>query len=245
MVIQFQIENHIDPKEDNDEDFDDFDSAILELSEIEENVKFILTSLRLISGIAPIVTKAMLYSQLGRKTQVDKDLTGLRKNNKIMRFPFRSLSVDYVMLFSDYITVLKQHLLTHNIASTKVIDALKKHCDVIYFSKVDLKGKFCLSDDAIKSLTQNKLLLLNSNFTYEFSVPCAGNYIELLSQGRLRIVKVLKNRPSNEILEQELIDMKLKQCSLGIKFLLYDMIGNGQVKSVKCGMGNLIRLGKK
>ena len=102
-----------------------------------------------------------------------------------------------------------------------------------------------LSDDAIKSLTQDKFLLLNSNSTYEFSVPSSGNYIELLSQGKVRILNVLKNRTSNEILEQELLDMKLKQCSLGIKYLLYDLIGNGQVKSVKCGMGNLIRLVKK
>ena len=197
------------------------------------------------SDIAPIITKAMLYSQISNKTQVDRDLSELRKSNKVMRFPFRSSSSDYIMLFNDYISLLKPHLLTYSISSGKVIEALKEQCDMIYFSKVDLKGKFCLSDDAIKSLTQDKLLLLNSDSTYEFSVPCSGNYMELLSQGKLRILNVLKNRPSNEILEQELLDMKLRQCSLGTKFLLYDLIGNGLVKSVKCGMGNLIRLGKK
>ena len=236
----------INCKENNDEDFDDFDSAVLDSSAIEENMKFILMSFKCINHeISPIITKAMLYSLMSNKTQVDKDLADLRKSNKIMWFPFRSSSSDYIMLFSDYTSVLKKHLLTLNIPATKVMEALKKQCDMIYFSKVDLKGKMNLSDDAIKSLTQDKFLLLNSNSTYEFSVPSSGNYIELLSQGKVRILNVLKNRTSNEILEQELLDMKLKQCSLGIKYLLYDLIGNGQVKSVKCGMGNLIRLVKK
>ena len=243
FLPQFQIFHNL--KEDNDDDFDDFDSTVLELSAIEENIKFILTSLRADSGVTSIITKAMLYSLMCNKTQVDKDLANLRQSNKIMRFPFRSSSPDYVMLFTDYVTLLKKQLLKYHIASVKVIEALKKQCDVIYFSKVDLKGKLCLSDDAIKSLTHDKFLLLNADMTYEFSVPCSGNYVELLSQGKARILNVLQNRPSNEILEQDLLEMKLKKCALGIKFLLYDLIGNGQVKSVKCGMGNLIRLIKR
>ena len=105
--------------------------------------------------------------------------------------------------------------------------------------------KVSLSDDAINMLIGHKLLIMNSNSMYEFSVPNSGNFMELLSQGKNRILNVLGNRPSNEILEKELLDMKLRDCSLGIKYLLYDLIGNGQVKSVKCGMGNLIRLIKK
>lgn len=188
----------------------------------------------------------MLYCLMKNKTQVDKDLCALRSENKIIRFPFRSSSSsDYIMLFKDYISILKEHLQAHNISTVKVINTLKNETDLIYFSKVELRGKFCLSDDAINKLTQEKILLLNSDAKYEFSVPCSGKFIELLNQGKMRITSILNNRPSCEILERELLEMKLKQCTLGIKFLLYDMIGKGQVKIVKCGMGNLIRLTKR
>lgn len=218
---------------------------MIESTAIEENMKFVLLSLCLNTGVGPIITKAMLYSLMSNKTQVDKDLSELRHGNKIMWFSFRSSSSDYLMLFKDYASLLMKILPECNISYSKFIDAFKKQSDVIYFSKVDLKGKFCLSDDAIKILINHKLLVINSNQMYEFSVPSSGNFMELLSLGKKRIMNVLQNRPSNEILEKELLDMKLRNCSLGTKYLLYDLIGNGQVRSVKCGMGNLIRLVKK
>ena len=218
---------------------------MIESTAIEENIKFVLMSLCLNTGVGPIITKAMLYSLMSNKTQVDKDLSELRHGNKIMWFSFRSSSSDYLMLFKDYSSLLMKILPECNISYSKFIDAFKKQSDVIYFSKVDLKGKFCLSDDAIKILINHKLLVINSNQMYEFSVPCSGNFMELLSLGKKRIMNVLQNRPSNEILEKELLDMKLRNCSLGTMYLLYDLIGNGQVRSVKCGMGNLIRPVKK
>lgn len=231
--------------ENEDGDFDEIDQDVIVATAIEENIKFILMSLCLNTSIGPIVTKAMLYSLITNKTQVDKDLSELRNGNKIMWFSFRSSSTDYLMLFKDYDSVLQKILPDCNISYSKFIDAFKNQSDVIYFSKIDLKGKFCLSDDAINTLIGHKLLIMNSNSMYEFSIPNSGNFMELLSQGKNRILNVLGNRPSNEILEKELLDMKLRDCSLGTKYLLYDLIGNGQVKSVKCGMGNLIRLIKK
>ena len=146
-------------------------------------------SLCLNTSIGPIVTKAMLYSLITNKTQVDKDLSELRNGNKIMWFSFRSSSTDYLMLFKDYDSVLQKILPDCNISYSKFIDAFKNQNDVIYFSKIDLKGKFCLSDDAINMLIGHKLLIMNSNSMYEFSVPNSGNFMELLSQGKNRILK--------------------------------------------------------
>lgn len=212
------------------------------LSEVECNIQFIINSL--MYKIAPIVTRSMLYSQLNDRTQVDTDLTDLHKSGKIRQLSFRSASFDYIMLFKDFAEHLKQGLVLHNVPVDKLIDTLKTFSDQFYFTKVELKGKFCLSDNLIQTLTEDKYLSLNSDMKYEFTLPCSGNYVELLGKGKHRILSLLKRKPSQEILESELMEMKLRNCGLGKKLIIYDLIGSSRIKLVKCGMGNLIRLSR-
>ena len=193
--------------------------------------------------MCPIVTRSMLYCVMPSKTLVDSELITLGESCKLKLFSFRSKTLEYIMLHDDYCLFLKKKLIEYNISPDKIIDTIKELRNSIYFSKIELKIKFCLSDDSITILTKDKLLSFNPvDMKYEFTLPCAGNFVELIGKGRLAIINHLKHKNSNEVLESELISMKLRHCSLGIKYILYDLIGSGKVQCIKCGMGNLLRL---
>ena len=177
------------------------------------------------------------------KTQVDSDLIALEEACKLKLFTFRSKTLEYIMLSNDYNLFLKAQLKDYNISADKIINVMKKFSNTISFSKAELKGNFCLSEDSITCLTQNKILSFNpDDMKYEFTLPCAGNYVELISKGRLDILNHLRHKSSNEILENELLSMKFRNCSLGVKYIIHDLIGSGKIQAIKCSMGNLLRL---
>ena len=198
-----------------------------------------------VPGVCRLVTRPMLYSFLEDRTQVDSDLIELQKKQKIKLFKFRSKDSNYVMFMSDYINYVTKHLKDLNIPGLKVITALKEHNETESFPKSGLKGIFCLSDNAIDKLVHSGLLSVSSSqgfSTYQFSLPCAGKFVDLLNRGKTQILKTLRQKSSQEILEHELSTMPLKHCSLGTKYILLDLIGSNKIQSIKCGMGQLIRL---
>ena len=147
------------------------------------------------------------------------------------------------MLAKDYYTLLQDTLNECNVSVSKILSAFKQHLEVQSFSKTEIRSKFCISDDTIKMLIERKILSVASS-RYEFSVPCSGNYLESLCKGRLEILGMLKRKGSHEILETELVSIKLKHSKLGAKYILHDLIGSNSLKSIKCGMGKLIRWSK-
>ena len=223
-----------------DDDNDDAD-ILKGVSNLELTVSSIVETLPPNSGFSPIVTRYMLYSQSKNRTDVDMDILALKRDHKIMTFAFRSGTYDYIMTVNDYHSMLRDKLAGIHVPISPFVEELRKNCEQDVFTKRQLKHIFCWSDDIITKLVELRILS-HDNCNYAFSVPSAGRFVAAIAAGRTEIIQTLKRKASRELLESELVQLSLKKSKLGAKYILFDLIGRGDVKSVRCGMGNLIKL---
>ncbi|KAI8069258.1 serine-threonine protein kinase 19-domain-containing protein [Gongronella butleri] len=80
---------------------------------------------------------------------------------------------------------------------------------------------------------------------YWFAIRGQGAFVSNFLKGRLEILRMLKKRPTKDILEKMLKTKRLRQSAFSHDFLLHDLIGSGRATRHKTTMGDLIKLTKK
>ncbi|CAN6169736.1 unnamed protein product [Urochloa humidicola] len=77
---------------------------------------------------------------------------------------------------------------------------------------------------------------------YWFAIPRIGPILKGLSQGRKEILSLLNRKKYKEMLLSSLEKTKLRLSPLDTRFLLRDLIGSGQIKTVQTPTGLLARI---
>ncbi|KAF8648239.1 hypothetical protein HU200_046875 [Digitaria exilis] len=77
---------------------------------------------------------------------------------------------------------------------------------------------------------------------YWFSIPRIGPILKGLSQGRKEILSLLNRKKYKEMLLSSLEKTKLRLSPLDTRFLIRDLIGSGQIKTVQTPTGLLARI---
>jgi len=234
--------------EDSDEFPDDLDPFELpsydELGDVILGISFIQQSLNPLADVPPIVTRSMLYSLLPCRSDVDREILQLRLDKKILMMSLGSDVLDYLIEFDNYKKALEALIETDQYYVTVVpalIKTLKKNLGTDFFTKEQLTSDLGLSEQSIKKLRQDTMLL-NKEDKWSFTLPKAGKYLTQLSKGRTELLTRLKRKPNKELLQTELEKSKLRSSNLGTAFHIHDLVGRQDVKSIDTTSGKLIRV---
>ncbi|CAN1245113.1 Serine/threonine-protein kinase 19 [Linum grandiflorum] len=166
----------------------------------------------------PFVLRSQLYSSVEDRTQVDRELETLKRENVLRIFKLNTGQDDHaVMLLEDY---LKQWSLLSN--GGKVKDA---HISLL------INAGF---------LTRQ---LIDPN-RYWFTIPSIGVILKGISQGRKELLSLLNRRRYKEMMLALLEKKRLRMSPLDIRFHLRDLIGSGHLKTVSTPSGLVVRVSK-
>lgn len=258
-----------DEKEDEEERTRNEEEA-LEAASLEDSITFTdtLIALKIIRAqfpkiervaVQPFVLRSQLYSSVKDRTQVDRELEALRKEEVLRIFKLNTGQDDHAIMFTD--DYLKQ------IEAARIRIEAKHPDDVAifgWFRSFVLPSKnqvgishleLCellssggeLKDKHISLLINAGLLtrqLADSN-SYWFSIPNVGMLLKSLSQGRKELLSFLNRRKYKEMLLSPLEKRRLRFSQLDMRFHLRDLIGSGHLKIVPTPVGSLVRVAKE
>ncbi|CAI0434469.1 unnamed protein product [Linum tenue] len=169
-------------------------------------------------AIEPFVLRSQLYSSVKDRTQVDRELETLKRENMLRIFKLNTGQDDHAIMFlEDY---LNQCLLLSNGGKVK--------------------------DEHISLLINGGLLtrqLIDPNM-YWFAIPNIGSILKGLSQGRKELLSLLKRRRYKEMMLAPLEKKRLRFSPLDIRFHLRDLIGSGHLKTLCTPTGLVVRVSK-
>lgn len=196
--------------------------------------------------IPAIILKHQIYCVVKDRTLVDRQLNNLWEENKIRLFKLTSGSDEFgVVITDDYVSHIKSRVTDTSILPTIdkfANDVLPNHADVS-ISKIDITGKFKLSEEQITQLVNIGVLTTRDVGSWWLSIPGAGIFMKNFSNGRKALIQMFKKRKYQEILEKDLLSRKFDTHSkLGIRYHVYDIIGADIVKSSDTTSGRLLRL---
>ncbi|CAN6163773.1 unnamed protein product [Urochloa humidicola] len=206
--------------------------------------------------VQPFILQSQLYSSVKDRTQVDRDLESFKKDKVLRIFKLSSGQDDHAIMFmEDY---LKQVAFSIKRSGGKdqdgseVFEWFEKY---VVPSKLDVsinQLELCsllshggdVTDKHITLLMNAGLLtrqLIDPNI-YWFAIPRIGPILKGLSQGRKEILSLLNRKKYKEMLLSSLEKTKLRLSPLDTRFLLRDLIGSGQIKTVQTPTGLLARI---
>ncbi|CAN1270428.1 Serine/threonine-protein kinase 19 [Linum perenne] len=164
----------------------------------------------------PFVLRSQLYSSVEDRTQVDRELETLKRENVLRVFKLNTGQDDHAVMFlEDY---LKQWSLLSN--GGKVKDA---HISLLINAGL---------------LTRQ---LIDPNM-YWFTIPNIGSILKGISQGRKELLSLLNRRRYKEMMLALLEKKRLRMSPLDIRFHLRDLIGSGHLKTVSTPTGLVVRV---
>ncbi|KAI7888454.1 serine-threonine protein kinase 19-domain-containing protein [Mucor mucedo] len=95
-----------------------------------------------------------------------------------------------------------------------------------------LRSEFEYNEKQVSFLVSRGFLLphMNTPDLYWFSIPRQGKFMSNLSNGRTEILRIIKKRPTRDIMEKMLKQKKLVKTKFMMEFLMHDLIGSGRVE---------------
>lgn len=242
----------------------------LEAASLEDSIAFTdtLIALKIIRAqfpkiervaVQPFVLRSQLYSSIKDRTQVDRELEALRKEEVLRIFKLNTGQDDHAIMFID--DYLKQ------VEAARIRIEAKHPDEVVVFSwfrsfVLPSKNQVSVShlelcellssggevkDKHVSLLINAGLLtrqLVDSN-SYWFSIPNIGLLLKSLSQGRKELQSFLNRRKYKEMLLSPLEKRRLRFSQLDMRFHLRDLIGSGHLKIVQTPAGSLVRVAKE
>lgn len=242
----------------------------LEAASLEDSIAFTdtLIALKIIRAqfpkiervaVQPFVLRSQLYSSIKDRTQVDRELEALRKEEVLRIFKLNTGQDDHAIMFID--DYLKQ------VEAARIRIEAKHPDDVVVFSwfrsfVLPSKNQVGIShlelcellssggevkDKHISLLINAGLLTrqLDDSNSYWFSIPNIGLLLKSLSQGRKELQSFLNRRKYKEMLLSALEKRRLRFSQLDMRFHLRDLIGSGHLKIVQTPVGSLVRISKE
>ncbi|CAL5048184.1 unnamed protein product [Urochloa decumbens] len=206
--------------------------------------------------VQPFILQSQLYSSVKDRTQVDRDLESFKKDKILRIFKLSSGQDDHAIMFMDdylnQVTFSIKRSGGKDQDGSEVFEWFEKY---VIPSKLDVsinQLELCsllsrggdVTDKHITLLMNAGLLtrqLIDPNI-YWFAIPRIGPILKGLSQGRKEILSLLNRKKYKEMLLSSLEKTKLRLSPLDTRFLLRDLIGSGQIKTVQTPTGLLARI---
>ncbi|CAI0434464.1 unnamed protein product [Linum tenue] len=209
-------------------------------------------------AIEPFVLRSQLYSSVKDRTQVDRELETLKRENMLRIFKLNTGQDDHAIMFlEDYLNQIERvtkRLEENKKSDTEVLEWFKKYViDCKLEPSIDHQ-ELCLllsnggkvKDEHISLLINGGLLtrqLIDPNM-YWFAIPNIGSILKGLSQGRKELLSLLKRRRYKEMMLAPLEKKRLRFSPLDIRFHLRDLIGSGHLKTLCTPTGLVVRVSK-
>ncbi|KAI9497249.1 serine-threonine protein kinase 19-domain-containing protein [Zychaea mexicana] len=104
----------------------------------------------------------------------------------------------------------------------------KRHNDVAVSQKSE---EFTFNDKEVSCLVKHGLMLphIQKTDTYWFAIRRQGMFMSHYLKGRTEILRILKKRPTHDILEKQLAAKKLRSI-FRHEFILHDLVGSGRAE---------------
>ncbi|ORZ01311.1 serine-threonine protein kinase 19-domain-containing protein [Syncephalastrum racemosum] len=208
-----------------------------------------------------------IYSLLANNTAVDRELQEAVDEGSWRKFYILGTLEDElaIMCVKDYLEMIDdakkdfEEDVTNRVhaaeqrLSTAFFDRFKQVIqDKRYFGEVAASVRKLKSDGyefnekEISYLTQYGLLLPHTELgSYWFSIRRQGYFMSNYTKGRIEILRILKRRPTKDILLKQLEAKRLNKSVFKHAFLVHDLVGSGRAIRQETTMGDLIRLTKK
>jgi len=217
--------------EDNDNSFVDLPSdTMIALKVLRQHYQ------SLPQDIPPLILKTQIYSHVTSRTEVDRELNDLQQKGKIRMFKIISKTDQYSVLFmEDYLQVIAKTKAVfekekeNTAVFDQLVDNVLPNCKEIIISKQTLNQLVGSSAHKISLLVRSGLIVVRNNSSYWFNVPGTGGLFHACDSARKEIVSRLKRQKFKEVLEQDIMKMKLrasKKLHLGIMYHIKDLIGS-------------------
>ncbi|CAN1245109.1 Serine/threonine-protein kinase 19 [Linum grandiflorum] len=201
----------------------------------------------------PFVLRSQLYSSVEDRTQVDRELETLKRENVLRIFKLNTGQDDHaVMLLEDYLkqveratkrleetgkgdTEVFEWFRTHvidcklepSIDHQELVSALSVLCMRKVFTVMLLSMQWSLLSNGGKVKDAHISLLINAGFL-----------------GRKELLSLLNRRRYKEMMLALLEKKRLRMSPLDIRFHLRDLIGSGHLKTVSTPSGLVVRVSK-
>lgn len=226
-------------------------------------IKSIFPHKKLGERFPPIVFKHQLYSLLGNRTDVDKDIHNLAENGVIKIFYLQHHNEEYMIMltddFTNYIRKIyessaakigmqgqsnekKIDMYPRSIVSRFLVEVVPASSD-ISISEDSFKSKFGFKDKDLTELVNSGLITLQDAGSWWFSFPGAGQFVKMFHKGRQIALRMIRMTNYKEILLSELKSRKSPaSMKLGILYHVYDLVGSDLVKCIESSSGLLLRI---
>ncbi|CAN1131579.1 Serine/threonine-protein kinase 19 [Linum perenne] len=204
----------------------------------------------------PFVLRSQLYSSVEDRTQVDRELETLKRENVLRVFKLNTGQDDHAVMFlEDYLKQIERvtkRLEEMRKGDTEVFAWFRKHV-------IDCKLEPSIGHEELWSLLSNGgkvkdahiSLLINAGLLtrqlidpnmYWFTIPNIGSILKGISQGRKELLSLLNRRRYKEMMLALLEKKRLRMSPLDIRFHLRDLIGSGHLKTVSTPTGLVVRV---
>ncbi|CAN1245112.1 Serine/threonine-protein kinase 19 [Linum grandiflorum] len=206
----------------------------------------------------PFVLRSQLYSSVEDRTQVDRELETLKRENVLRIFKLNTGQDDHaVMLLEDYLKQVERatkRLEETGKGDTEVFEWFRTHViDCKLEPSIDHQELWSLLSNGGKVKDAHISLLINAGFLtrqlidpnrYWFTIPSIGVILKGISQGRKELLSLLNRRRYKEMMLALLEKKRLRMSPLDIRFHLRDLIGSGHLKTVSTPSGLVVRVSK-
>ena len=181
-----------------------------------------------------------IYSLIKNKTQVDRDIESLRKENKIVMFKCDSKSFDENDVVICYYSDFKQYIekiFTSSSSSQSTIqksllslftDKILVEQNFLSIQKSVLISKYKLSDRDFTHLIQFGLFNIKDASNFWFAIPNFGSFRKMVLETRKLVLDCIRKKKYKEIEYEELDkrNSKGKVSRMGLVYIMHDLIGN-------------------
>ncbi|KAJ0254143.1 Serine/Threonine-kinase [Hirschfeldia incana] len=208
------------------------------------------------ASVPPFILQSQLYSSVNDRTQVDRELEGLRRDKVVRVFKLNTGQDDHAIIFlDDYLNQvdrIAKRMEDKNQSDSEIFKWFKEH---VLDSKIEpnishdelgtllsLGGK--VEDAHITLLINAGLLtrqLIDPNM-YWFSIPSIGKLCKALLQGRKELLSLLKRRRHKEMFLAVLEKKRLRYSPLDMRFHIRDLIGSRHLKTFQTTSGLVVRI---
>ncbi|KAG2194390.1 hypothetical protein INT47_006705 [Mucor saturninus] len=224
-----QIQHH------DDDDDDDFPITTTTMEDWNINSDTIsaaeyLTGMKCSFGLC---LSHQIYSILENHTTVDRELQEAIQAKTWRKFHIMgSLEDEYLLSQTDtYLSHVRGQRNDDPIVFDRFEKVIEKYISTSIKKEI-LRSEFEYNEKQVSFLVSRGFLLphMNTPDLYWFSIPRQGKFMSNLSNGRTEILRIIKKRPTRDIMEKMLKQKKLVKTKFMMEFLMHDLIGSGRVE---------------
>ncbi|CAO2826603.1 unnamed protein product [Amaranthus hypochondriacus] len=206
--------------------------------------------------VKPFVLRSQLYSSIKDRTQVDRELELLKRDNVLRVFKLNTGQDDHAVMFlEDYIhqiDIVSKKIATKNDGDFAVFGWFKSH---VLMSKLEpsiAHQELCsllaaggkVKEEHISLLVNAGIItrqLIDPNM-YWFAIPNVGPILKGISKGRKELLSLLNRRKYKEMMLASLEKKRLQFSPLDMRFHLRDLIGSGHLRTFQTPTGIVVRV---